>query len=458
MAEILNPHDADLEEVVLGACLLETAAMALVGDKLRAEMFYEQSNCEIFSALLAMYHTGRSIDIITMKNELAVRGKLEAVGGPFRLTQLTSRVASSAHLEQHAAILRGMYVRREAIIGMHRLLAAASDETIDISDTLVELHNLADHLEGEAAFADYLRDMDRLMLDTLKLMDARVANNLNGVTGIPTGLAELDRLTAGWQPGELVIIAARPSVGKTAFGLHLALTAGLAGRHVVVYSLEMQGEQLGDRWITAAAADINASHMRTGLMTADEQQQALEAARKLARLPVYVDDNPKMGMDHIRSSARLLKGKGLCDALIIDYLQLCEVGSGQKNRNREQEVAEASRKAKIMAKELNIPVILLCQLNRDCEGRGDHRPALSDLRESGAIEQDADLVMLLSRPAVYGIPTERKSKYPSEGLGVIIVAKNRNGETGDVYFGHNASMTKIGEYVPPLEWMMRNAK
>lgn len=272
MAEILNPHDADLEEVVLGACLLETAAMALVADKLRAEMFYEQNNCEIFSALLAMYHTGRSIDIITVKNELAARGKLEAVGGPFRLTQLTSRVASSAHLEQHAAILRGMYVRREAIIGMHRLLAAASDETIDISDTLVELHNLADHLEGEAAFADYLRDMDRLMLDTLKLMDARVANNLNGVTGIPTGLAELDRLTAGWQPGELVIIAARPSVGKTAFGLHLALTAGLAGRHVVVYSLEMQGEQLGDRWITAAAADINASHMRTGLMAADEQQ------------------------------------------------------------------------------------------------------------------------------------------------------------------------------------------
>lgn len=289
-------------------------------------------------------------------------------------------------------------------------------------------------------------------------MDGRVANNREGVTGIPTGLADLDRMTAGWQSGELVIIAARPSIGKTAFGLHLALAGGRAGKYVVVYSLEMQGEQLGDRWIASAAADINASHIRTGLMTADEQQQALDTARELSRLPVYVDDNPKMGMDHIRSSARLLKSKGRCDCIIIDYLQLCEMASGQKNRNREQEVAEASRKAKLMAKELGVPVILLCQLNRECEGRGDHRPALSDLRESGAIEQDADLVMLLYRPAVYGIPTERKSKYPSEGLGVVIVAKHRNGETGDVYFGHNASMTKIGEYVPPLEWMMRNAK
>ena len=458
MAEILNPHDAELEEVVLGACLLETAAMTLVADKLRAEMFYEQSHSEIFSALLAMYHTGKRIDIITVRLELAARGKLDAVGGPFRLTQLTSRVASSAHLEQHAAILREQYVRREAIIGMHRLLAAASDVTIDMSETLVELHNLADHLEGEAAFDDYLRNMDQLMQDTLKLMDGRVANNREGVTGIPTGLADLDRMTAGWQSGELVIIAARPSIGKTAFGLHLALAGGRAGKYVVVYSLEIQGEQLGDRWIASAAADINASHIRTGLMTADEQQQALDTARELSRLPVYVDDNPKMGMDHIRSSARLLKSKGRCDCIIIDYLQLCEMASGQKNRNREQEVAEASRKAKLMAKELGVPVILLCQLNRECEGRGDHRPALSDLRESGAIEQDADLVMLLYRPAVYGIPTERKSKYPSEGLGVVIVAKHRNGETGDVYFGHNASMTKIGEYVPPLEWMMRNAK
>lgn len=458
MSEILNPHDSDLEAVILGACLIETTAMVTVADALRPEMFYQDSHREVFAALLSMHHTGKKIDLITVKNELSARGTLDAAGGAYGLTQFTMRVASSAHLEQHAAILLGLYVRREMICGLHKLLASAADESVDLDEILVQLHRLSDHLEGEAAFNDYLRDMDQLMLATLKQMDARVANNCNGVTGVPTGLSDLDKLTAGWQPGDLNIIAARPSVGKTAFALHLALAAGRAGKHVVVYSLEMQGERLGDRWLCAQAADINAGHLRTGLLTADEQHQALEAARELSRLPVCVDDNPKMGMDHIRSSARLQKSKGRCDLIVIDYLQLCEMKSEQKNRNREQEVAEASRKAKLLAKELNVPVVLLCQLNRECELRGDRRPALSDLRESGAIEQDADVVSLLYRPAVYNLPTERKSGYPSEGLGMLILAKHRNGETGDVYFSHNTSLTKIGEYVPPMEWLMKHAK
>mgnify|MGYP000760588470 FL=1 len=458
MSEILNPHDDDLESVILGACLTETTAMVLVGDKLSPEMFYETKFGEIYSALLSMYHSGKAIDLVTVRAELASRGKLEAVGGAYELVRLAGRVASSAHLEYHALILRQMYIRREMIAGLHTLLASAADESVDLSDALADLHRLAGHLESGAVSNNCLRDMERLMQDTLEQMDKRVENNRNGITGIPTGLRELDRLTAGWQQGDLNIIAARPSVGKTAFALHLALAAGRAGKHVLVNSLEMQGERLGDRWLCAQAANVDAGHLKTGLLDAGERQQALEAARLLSALPVYVDDNPKMSMDHIRSSALLQKSKGRCDLLIIDYLQLCEMKSGQKNRNREQEVAEASRKAKLIAKELDIPVILLCQLNRDCETRADHRPALSDLRESGAIEQDADVVMLLYRPAFYGIPTERKSKYPSEGLGVVIVAKHRNGETGDVYFGHNTSMTKIGEYVPPMEWMMKNAK
>ena len=390
MDSYLNPHDAGLEAVVLGACLAETAAMVLVGDKLRPEMFYETKYGEIYSALRSMH--------------------------------------------------------REMICGLHSLLAAAADESVGLDDALAQLHRLIAHLEGEAAFDDCLRDMDQLMLDTLKQMDARVANNLGGVTGVPTGLHALDRLTAGWQPGDLNIISARPSVGKTAFALHLALAAARAGKHVLVNSLEMQGERLGDRWLCTQAPDISAGHLKTGQLDADEQHQALEAARELARLPIYVDDNPKMSMDHIRSSALLQKSKGRCDMLIIDYLQLCDMKSEQKNRNREQEVAEASRKAKMLAKELNIPVILLCQLNRECEMRGDKRPALSDLRESGAIEQDADVVMLLYRPALYGLPVERKSKLSSEGLGVVIVAKNRNGDIGDVYFSHNSSLTKIWNY------------
>ncbi len=458
MSEILNPHDDDLESVILGACLTETTAMVLVGDKLSPEMFYETKFGEIYSALLSMYHSGKAIDLVTVRAELASRGKLEAVGGAYELVRLAGRVASSAHLEYHALILRQMYIRREMIAGLHTLLASAADESVDLSDALADLHRLAGHLESGAVSNNCLRDMERLMQDTLEQMDKRVENNRNGITGIPTGLRELDRLTAGWQQGALNIIAARPSVGKTAFALHLALAAGRAGKHVLVNSLEMQGERLGDRWLCAQAANVDAGHLKTGLLDAGERQQALEAARLLSALPVYVDDNPKMSMDHIRSSALLQKSKGRCDLLIIDYLQLCEMKSGQKNRNREQEVAEASRKAKLIAKELDIPVILLCQLNRECEMRADKRPALSDLRESGAIEQDADVVMLLYRPALYGLTSERRSKFPSEGLGMVILAKHRNGETGDVYFGHNPAMTKIGEYVPPTEWMMRNAK
>ena len=458
MSEILNPHDDDLESVILGACLTETTAMVLVGDKLSPEMFYETKFGEIYSALLSMYHSGKAIDLVTVRAELASRGKLEAVGGAYELVRLAGRVASSAHLEYHALILRQMYIRREMIAGLHTLLASAADESVDLSDALADLHRLAGHLESGAVSNNCLRDMERLMQDTLEQMDKRVENNRNGITGIPTGLRELDRLTAGWQQGDLNIIAARPSVGKTAFALHLALAAGRAGKHVLVNSLEMQGERLGDRWLCAQAANVDAGHLKTGQLDAGERQQALEAARLLSALPVYVDDNPKMSMDHIRSSALLQKSKGRCDLLIIDYLQLCEMKSGQKNRNREQEVAEASRKAKLIAKELDIPVILLCQLNRECEMRADKRPALSDLRERGAIEQDADVVMLLYRPALYGLTSERRSKFPSEGLGMVILAKHRNGETGDVYFGHNPAMTKIGEYVPPTEWMMRNAK
>lgn len=458
MSEILNPHDDDLESVIFGACLTETTAMVLVGDKLSPEMFYETKFGEIYSALLSMYHSGKAIDLVTVRAELASRGKLEAVGGAYELVRLAGRVASSAHLEYHVLILRQMYIRREMIAGLHTLLASAADESVDLSDALADLHRLAGHLESGAVSNNCLRDMERLMQDTLEQMDKRVENNRNGITGIPTGLRELDRLTAGWQQGDLNIIAARPSVGKTAFALHLALAAGRAGKHVLVNSLEMQGERLGDRWLCAQAANVDAGHLKTGLLDAGERQQALEAARLLSALPVYVDDNPKMSMDHIRSSALLQKSKGRCDLLIIDYLQLCEMKSGQKNRNREQEVAEASRKAKLIAKELDIPVILLCQLNRECEMRADKRPALSDLRESGAIEQDADVVMLLYRPALYGLTSERRSKFPSEGLGMVILAKHRNGETGDVYFGHNPAMTKIGEYVPPTEWMMRNAK
>jgi replicative DNA helicase len=456
MSEILNPQDAELEEIVLGACLLESKAITLVADILRPEVFYTETNREIYSAVQSMYRAGQAIDIMTVKEELARRGKLEFIGGPYTIVRISARVVSSAHLEYHARILKQKYIRREAILAFHKLLALAADETTDIDDTLTDAHALFDRLEKERGNAEHLRSMSQLMEDTIKQIEARIASNKNGVTGLPTGFADLDRLTCGWQPGDEVVIAARPAVGKTAFALHLARAAAIAGYHIAVYSLEMQGERLGDRWLLAAAPRVNPEHLRSGQLTPDELQQIHKASTELSRLPIHIDDNPSVSMDYVRSSAKLLHSKGKCDGIIIDYLQLCDMKSDQNNRNREQEVAQASRKAKMLAKELNIPVILLSQLNRNVEGRPDNRPSLSDLRESGAIEQDADLVLMLSRPALSGRETDRKSSYPTEGLGVIDVVKHRNGTTKELYFRHDPSMTKLEDYVPGIDWMKKH--
>ena len=298
--------------------------------------------------------------------------------------------------------------------------------------------------------------MLQLMDDTIKQIEARISSNKNGITGLPTGFSDLDRLTCGWQPGDEVVIAARPAVGKTSFALHLARAAASAGYHIAIFSLEMLGERLGDRWLLAATTNVNPDNVRSGQLTPSEQRQLHEAAAELSRLPIHIDDNPSVSMDYVRSSAKLLQSKGECDGVIIDYLQLCDMKSDRNNRNREQEVAQASRKAKMLAKELNIPVILLSQLNRNVEGRPDSRPSLSDLRESGAIEQDADLVLMLSRPALSGRDTDRKSTYPTEGLGVIDIVKHRNGTTKELYFRHDPSMKKLEDYVPGIAWMKKN--
>ena len=453
----MQPHAPELEEAVIGACLIEQEALPLIADKLRPEMFYDDHHQLIFAALMAMYHAGKKIDILTVKEELARRGNLDAIGGPYAIVQLSSKVASSAHIEYHAQIIHQKYLVREMVVGFNKLLTCAMDETIDIDDTLIDAHNLLDRLEGESGHNAHIRDMETLMADTMEEAERRIAKSVNGVTGIPTGLTELDKKTGGLQDNDLIVIAARPSVGKTAFALHLARHAALAGNAVAVYSLEMQGERLGDRWLMAAC-NINPYRWRNGIPNPQEVAEARTTASGLAQLPIYVDDSSSVSMDHIRSSARLLKSRKQCDMIIIDYLQLCDMSTKQVNRNREQEVAQATRKAKLLAKELHIPVVLLSQLNRESENRPGGRPELAHLRESGAIEQDADIVILLYRPAMLHIPTDRESGYPTEGLGVAIVAKQRNGETGNVYFGHNQSITKFYDYVPPMEYLNKYAK
>lgn len=453
-----TPQAPELEAAVIGALLTETQAMTLIADKLTPEMFYDVRYQQLFAAISAMHRAGVGVDILTVKEEMSRRGELDAVGGAYEITRLSGLVASSAHIEYHALIIQQKHLQREAIHGFSHLLAAAADETLDIADTLVDARHLLDRLEGALGYDRRMRNMEQLMTDTLQEAGRRMAGSKNGVTGIPTGLTDLDRLTSGWQNGELIVGAGRPGTGKTAIGLHLARAAAQAGRHVVVFSLEMQGERLGDRLIVSAAPSLDATRWRSGQVDPDEWQQARQTASELARLPILVDDTPNMTIDKLRASARLLQSKGMCDFIIADYLQLMDMRTDQKNRNREQEVAQASRKAKLLAKELNVPVVLLSQLNREPDGRPYQRPELSHLRESGAIEQDADFVFLLYRPALAKLPTDKESGYPSEGLGVMIVAKHRNGQTGNVYFRHNDSLTKIVDYEPPFGWLSAHAK
>lgn len=314
----MQPHASELEEAIIGACLIEQEALPLVADKLRPEMFYDDHHQLIFAALIAMYQANKKIDILTVKEELTRRRVLEKIGGPYTIVQLSSRVASSAHIEYHAQIVHQKYLAREAVVGFNKLLTCAMDETIDIDDTLIDAHNLLDRLEGESGHHDHIRCMDTLMTDTLKEAELRIAKSVNGVTGIPTGLTELDQKTGGLQDSDLIVIAARPSVGKTAFALHLARSAAMAGNAVAVYSLEMQGERLADRWL-AAASNINPYRWRNGIPTLQEMENAHTAASELSGLPIYVDDSTSVSMDHIRSSARLLKSRNQCDAIIIDH-------------------------------------------------------------------------------------------------------------------------------------------
>ena len=453
-----TPQAPELEAAVIGALLTETQAMTLIADKLTPEMFYDVRYQRLFAAISAMHRAGVGVDILTVKEEMSRRGELDVVGGAYEITRLSGLVASSAHIEYHALIIQQKHLQREAIHGFSHLLAAAADETLDIADTLADARHLLDRLEGALGYDRRMRNMEQLMADTLQEAERRMTCSKNGVTGIPTGLTDLDRLTSGWQNGELIVGAGRPGTGKTAIALHLARAAAQAGKRVVIFSLEMQGERLGDRWLVSAADSLSATRWRAGQVKPEEWAQARQTAAELGRLPILVDDTPNMTLDKLRTAARLLQSKGQCDFIIADYLQLMDMRTDQKNRNREQEVAQASRKAKLLAKELNVPVILLSQLNREPDGRPYQRPELSHLRESGAIEQDADLVFLLYRPALAKLPTEKESGYPSEGLGVMIVAKHRNGQTGNVYFGHNNSLTKIFDYEPPFGWLSAHAK
>lgn len=442
--------DLEIEEVVLGAMLIEREAVPEAKRFVKAKMFYKESHAWIFRAINELYLEDTGIDILTVTDRLKKNGKLEEAGGPFEVARISGKLASSAHLEYHCLILMELYIRRCLITELHRLLAKADDQTCDISDILVDMQSKAVALMDESPLLNNIKDMPVIVNDILRESTERAAKSEKGITGIPTGITDLNRITFGWQNGELIIIGGRPSDGKTALALKFALEAAKAGHKVVVFSLEMSAQRLGDRWMLAES-NVSPIAWKLGKLKEEEQQKIDEASERLRLLPIKVDDTPNTTMDEICYIAKSLKAKNELDIVFIDYLQICKPGT--TGRTREQEVAECSAKAKILARQLGCPVVLLSQLNRDLESRTNNKPRLSDLRDSGSIEQDADVVLLLHRPDKLGDLMDKESGYPTEGLGVLIVAKQRNGETGNVYFGHDKAMLNIGDYMPPAAYV-----
>ncbi len=437
------PQAVDLEEAVLGALMLEKDALSTVIDILKPEVFYQEAHKKIFEAIQQLFQKSKPVDILTVTAELRQTGALEMVGGAYYITSLTNRVASAANIEFHARIISQKYIQRELIRISTEIITNAYEDTTDIFDLL-------DHAEKnlfDIAQNNLRRDtqkMDEIIKQSLATLE-ELRTKTDGLTGVPSGFTDLDRITGGWQKSDLVIIAARPAMGKTAFVLSCARNASVEFKKpVVVFSLEMSSVQLVNRLISGET-EIEQEKIRKGNLAEWEWQQLHSKIGRLTEAPLLIDDTPALNIFEFRAKCRRLKSQYDIQMIIIDYLQLMHgKGEGQSGGgNREQEIGSISRALKSVAKELDVPVLALSQLSRAVENRpgpNGKRPLLSDLRESGSIEQDADMVLFLYRPEYYGI-TEDENGRSQAGIGEVIIAKHRNGETGIV------PLRFIGKYV-----------
>ncbi len=426
---ILPPQAPELEESVLGAILLESEAISEVIDILVSDSFYKSEHQKIFQAILSLFAEDKAIDLLTVQNQLKKQGQLEEIGGPVYITQLTSRIASAAHIEFHARIVQQKFIQRELIRVSTEIQNRAFDDGEDVSDLLDfsegELFKVAQgNIKKEAAPVNIL-----LKAAINQIQEA--AKSENNLCGVPSGYTKLDRLTCGWQKSDLIIIAARPSMGKTAFVLSMTRNIAIDhGKSIAIFSLEMASLQLINR-LMVSEAEIPSDKIRNGNLTDDEWSKLDYRIKRLEEAKIFIDDTPAISVFELRAKCRRLKRQHDIDLIIVDYLQLMTV-NGDSRSNREQEVSAISRSLKALAKELEVPVIALSQLNRSVEARtGNKRPQLSDLRESGAIEQDADVVAFIHRPEKYGILQDEQGNS-LKGFAEIIIAKHRNGPLGDI--------------------------
>lgn len=425
----LPPRDTDLEEVVLGALMLEKDAYMNVCDILTPDSFYDPKNQKIYEAISNLGLNQRPIDMMTVTEQLRINKTLDFVGGPIRITELTARVYSAANIEYHAKIIAQKYLARRLITFASNIETQAFDESNDVDDLLQEaegkLFEISQtHLKREVTQVDPVLNLALEQIQT-------AANTSTGLSGLQTGYNDLDKMTSGWQNSDLIIIAARPAMGKTAFVLSMAKNMAVDYNiPIAIFTLEMANVQLVKRLISNVA-DLEGEKIKSGQLSDDEWDRLNERIRGVFSSPLYLDETPGLSITELRTKARRLVRERGVRMIMIDYLQLMNA-SGMKLGSREQEVSTISRSLKALAKELDIPIIALSQLNRSTETREDKRPVLSDLRESGAIEQDADIVCFIHRPEYYNKSGEDANGNDIRGLAELIVAKHRSGAVGDV--------------------------
>lgn len=419
----IPPHNLDAEQSVLGCMMMDEQAASVSFGKLNPEDFYSLQNKEIFNCMHALNAAGKPIDVITLTDALEDRGSLKGVGGVTYITSLSRYVPSSAHINHYVEIVFEKSILR-------RMIKACSDITrmcFEPDRNSADILNAAEHAVFELSMRDHknaLRHIKEALLESYEKINTAFHNKGKGPTGIPTGFAELDRMTSGLNKSDLVIVAGRPGMGKTSFAINIAQQAAVKyQKAVAVFSLEMSREQLATRMLVSEAV-VDMQSVKSGELGKKDLASIMTALKDLSIAPIFVDDTAGITPQELRSKCRRLKIEHSLDMIVIDYLQLMD--GGKKNENRQQEISEITRFLKNTARELNIPIILLSQLSRAVDNRADHRPVLSDLRESGAIEQDADIVMFLYRDYVY--TREEESKDTAE----IIIAKHRNGPTGKI--------------------------
>jgi len=422
------PQAVEIEEAVLGAMLIEKEALAKVLEVLDDTAFYKPAHQKIFKALIELFNRSEPVDLITLTEELRRQGELEHVGGEYYLSELTTKVSSAANVEYHAHIVLERALMRQLIQASSEVATRAFSETEDALGLLDEAEQKIFNISEQRMKKSFVA-MDTAVHQTMEMLHS-IHGNHGGVTGVPSGFHKLDELTGGFQSSDFIIIAGRPSMGKTAFALSIARNAALHGDKptaVGMFSLEMSTQQLVMR-LMCAEARVDAHKVRTGRLPEDEWKKLSMSVGRLYKAKIFIDDTPGLNILELRAKARRLKVEHNIGLLIVDYLQLMQ---GPRNiQSREQEISSISRSLKGLAKELNLPVIALSQLNRSVESRNDKRPALSDLRESGAIEQDADVVMFVNRPEMFGIQEDEGES--TEGLAEIIIGKQRNGPTDTV--------------------------